>query len=340
RAAGHCRHGVLPSIGYRPRGSAQDALALSNFDKNGAPMRFKWGFIASSDNHRARAGTGYKPIDRLRQTEAVRVSGQWRPRIFPKGEPAAETYVIDPELLMNLGFAATEMERQASFWTTGGLAAVHSQGRSRDAIFDALERRETYGTSGPRILLWFNTVDGTPMGGTVRTDKGPVFEVKAVGAHKQKPGCPEDTLDLLGAERVQKLCANECYNPSDERLQITRIEIVRIRPQITPDERVDGLIDDPWMVHKCPVDGEGCSFTFSDPAFAEGERMATYYARAIQEATERINADNLRCTYDAEGNCLKVNMCYGDDRTAAGDECTRPVEERAWSSPIFVEYRN
>ena len=63
------------------------------------------------------------------------------------------------------------------------------------------------------------------MGGTVRTDT-PVFEVKAVGAHKQKPGCPEDTLDLLGAERVQKLCANECYNPSDERLRISRIELI------------------------------------------------------------------------------------------------------------------
>ena len=36
-----------------------------------------------------------------------------------------------------------------------------------------------------------------------------------------------------------------------------------------------------------------CAFTFSDPAFAQGERMATYYARAIQEPTERINADNL-----------------------------------------------
>ena len=338
--AGQCRDCFLPSFGYRPGVSAQYALALSNFDAEGGRARFKWGFIASSDNHRARPGTGYKPIDRLRQTEAARVSTQWRQRLFPKGEPAAQTYVIDPETLMNLGFAATEMERQASFWTTGGLAAVHSQGRSRDAIFDALERRETYGTSGPRILLWFNTKDGTPMGGTVRADTAPVFEVKAVGAHKQKPGCPEDTFDLLGAERVQKLCANECYNPSDERLAISRIEIIRIRPQITPDEKVEGLIEDPWLVHECPADGEGCSFTFSDPEYSQGERMSTYYARAIQEPTERINADNLRCTYDAEGNCVKVNMCYGDDRIAADDNCTRPVEERAWSSPIFVEYQN
>ena len=123
-------------------------------------------------------------------------------------------------------------------------------------------------------------------------------------------------------------------------MRISRIEIVRIRPQIAPDENVNGLIEDPWMVHECEGAGEGCAFTFSDLAFAQGERMATYYARAIQEPTERINADNLRCTYDEEGNCLKVNMCYGDDRVAADDGCTRPVEERAWSSPIFVEYQD
>ena len=338
--AGQCRDCFLPAFGYRPGGSAQYAMALGNFDNPDAPTRFKWGFIASSDNHRARPGTGYKPVDRLRQTDAARLSAQWRQRIFPKGEPAAETRVLDPAALMNMGFAATEMERQASFWTTGGLAAVHSEGRSRDAIFDALERRETYGTSGPRILLWFNTVDGTPMGGSVKTDIASVFEVKAVGAHKQKPGCPEDTLDLLGAERMQKLCANECYNPDDQRLRISRIEIIRIRPQISPDEKVEGLIDDPWMVHECSADEEGCAFTFSDPAFSQDARMATYYARAIQEPTERINADNLRCTYDADGNCVKLDICYGDDRIAADDACKRSVEERAWSSPIFVEYQN
>ncbi len=337
--AGQCRDCFLPSFGYRPGGSAQYALALQNFDDEGAPKRFNFGFIASSDNHRARPGTGYKPVDRLRQTEAVRLSASWRARVFPKGTPVAETKVIDRSTLMNLGFAATEMERQASFWTTGGLAAVHAQGRSRDAIFDAMERRETYGTSGARILLWFNTNGGTPMGGTVQTGKAPVFEVKAVGAHKQKPGCPEDTLDLLGAERMQKLCANECYNPDDERLRISRIEIIRIRPQITADEKVEGLIDDPWLVHECPMNNEGCAFTFSDPEFAQSARMATYYARAIQEPTERINADNLRCSYDENGNCIKLNICYGDDRIDAEDGCTRPIEERAWSSPIFVEYQ-
>ena len=161
-----------------------------------------------------------------------------------------------------------------------------------------------------------------------------------MGAHKQKPGCPEDAATALGADRLQKLCANECFNPSEERLKITRIEVIRIRPQTSADEDVADLIEDKWKTHRCKDTGNGCSFTFTDPEFAKAKRMATYYVRAIQEPTQKINADNLRCTYDDKGNCLKLNICYGDERTQASDDCLAPVEERAWSSPIYVEHSN
>ncbi len=336
--AGQCKDCFLPAFGYRPGNSVQYALAIRNFDNPEKPTRMNWGVIASSDNHRARPGTGYKNVDRLRNTEAVRVRADMVDIVYPKDTPSSQPLELDPDELQNRGFEAVEQERQASFWTTGGLAAVHSNGRTREEIFAALKRRETYGTSGPRILLWFNTKSGTPMGGTVKASTSPVFEVKAVGAHKQKPGCPEDAVNALGGARLQKLCANECFNPSETRLKITRIEVIRIRPQVSPDEDVADLIDDKWKVHQCKDTGNGCQFTFTDPEFANSKRMATYYVRAIQEPTQKINADNLRCTYDDKGNCVKLNICYGDERTALGDECLGTVEERAWASPIYVEH--
>ncbi len=336
--AGQCKDCFLPSFGYRPGNSVQYGLAIRNFDDPDNTTRLNWGFIAASDNHRARPGTGYKEVDRLRNTEAVHLSETWRKRTYPKGEVADEALELDPEVVASLGFRATEMERQASFWTTGGLAAVHSEGRSREEIFAAMERRETYGTSGARILLWFNTNDGVMMGSTTQRTQSPNFEVKAVGAYKQKEGCPDQAQDVLGAERIQKLCANECFNPSNERLKISRIEIVRIRPQVSRNENVADLIDDNWLTHECDTNSNGCSFSFTDPEFSSSGRMATYYARAIQEPTEKINADNLRCTYDKDGNCISLNICYGDDRTPASDDCVGMVEERAWSSPIYVEY--
>ena len=46
----------------------------------------------------------------------------------------------------------------------------------------------------------------------------------------------------------------------------------------------------------------------------------------------------LRCERDSEGNCVKVNLCTKDYRTSRTDDCLAPVEERAWSSPIYVNY--
>jgi hypothetical protein len=348
--SGQCRDCFRPSFNYRPRGSVQYALALSNFaerDATGDPRRFRFGFLASSDNHRARPGTGYKPVDRKLTTEAAGArDATWGERLFEPEERDPEPAPVDT-LDLSRGFATLEAERQASFFMTGGLAAVHATGRSRAAVWNALERKEVYGTSGPRILLWFHLLnaelpDGTyhpvPMGSEVSLREAPRFEVRAVGSLEQKPGCPDFAVTALTPERAAELCRNECYHPSDERRLVTRIEVVRIRPQGAPGEPVAGLIEDPWRVLPCAPDPAGCVARFDDPEFATGARDAVYYVRAIEEPSPVVNAKNLRCRTDAEGNCLEVRPCYGDWRTPDDDDCAEPSEERAWSSPIFVDY--
>jgi hypothetical protein len=174
------------------------------------------------------------------------------------------------------------------------------------------------------------------MGAEVTMRTAPRFRVRAAGDFRQNPGCPDFTAQGMSAQRLQSLCGGECYNPTNERLRITRIEVVRIRPQITRGEDVEALIEDTWRSFPCNDQGQGCVVEFSDPDFVRGRRDAVYYVRAIQEPTPRVNGDNLRPTRDAEGRTTSVNPCWGDYRTPRSDNCTADVEERAWASPIYV----
>ena len=338
-----CRDCFMPTFSMRPLGSVQYMMAIRNFSVTGEPMRFDFGFIASSDNHKARPGTGYKAYERIKMTEAGGLASLKQPKSGELPSQSIRVKYGDPGRPI---YSFVETERLGSYLSTGGLMAVHSTGRARNAIWDAVERKEVYATSGPRILLWFDLLNGPseggssalyPMGSHITMNGTPQFRVKAAGAYKQKPGCPDYSTKALTPERLQRVCAGECYNPSDERMLITRIEVIRIHPQNTANEAIADLIEDPWKTFFCEANSNGCTITFDDPDFIRNGRDSVYYVRAIQEPSEKINGQGPLCKKRGEdGRCLEVVGC-GASEKGMKDNCLAPAEERAWSSPILID---
>ena len=312
---GQLKNEFLPAYTYRPGMSAQAALA-SKIEEKDVFNSFKLGLIGSTDNHKARAGSGYKEFARKSMGDS------W-------GAKDNLTWLLPPE-------------RGASFYSTGGLVAVHAPKLERNAIYNSLYQREVYATSGERILLWFNLLDSengiTPMGRERNISQKPQFEVKAIGSFKQKPGCPEYVHTAMSAEEISRLCLNECYNPSNERNKIDRIEIVKITPTTELDS-ISNNIQDPWKVFTCNDKGEGCSANFFDDEYVLNNKSSLYYARAIQKPTNIVGGDPLRCELNEAGECIKIRPCYssGPDFDP-NDDCLAPVGERAWSSPIFLTH--
>ena len=328
--------GFLPAYEYRPQMSAQFGLAARGFQEEGEPAAFRYGLIGSSDNHKARAGAGYKEIGRKAYGDAYGLNDAWLGLLTPDSVKSSEP--VPPEEL-SLGPGT---DRNASYYYTAGLVAVHADGRRREDIWDALQSRRVYGTSGDRILLWFDLLNGpdgsvVPMGGETELDDTPRFRARALGAFEQRPGCPPHTKERMSPERLARLCLNECYYPSDVRKRVQEIEVVRIRPQAFEGEALGPLIEDPWRTFACLDAGDGCTIEFEDPEFVLGEREFVYYVRALQEPTPAVNGEPMRCERDASGRCIRATPC-----PAAGpdfdpdDDCLSPVQERAWSSPIFL----
>ncbi len=322
---GQCRDCFQPPALHRPLMSVQSALATGNFTDPGEPWAYKFGFTGSTDSHRAGPGSGYKEF-----------------REMSDGYGPARSGLLD----LVVGYAGSRVtpdyERQNSFFYSGSLVAVHAYERSREGIWEALRSRRTYATSGERILLWFDLVNPPeggrmPMGSETSIGEAPRFEARVVGSFRQAPGCPDWVQGEKAESFLQEVCFGECYHPTTDRHLITRLEVVKVTPQLTPEEPLEALIADPFWSHDCEPDPDGCTVTFTDPSFVEDGRPAAYYVRAYQEPTLQFNADTLRCTRDETGRCIESHPCRNGYR-GVGDDCMAEAPEMAWSSPIFLKH--
>ena len=272
------------------------------------------GFIAATDSHNSNPGD-VEEWDFPGAVGAVTSSATRRLR-------------YDPEV--------ADYKSTLKFHTSGGLAAAWAPENNRAAIFDALARRETYATSGPRIALRFYA--GWDIDASIASDPNAIESL-------QDHGVPMGGVLKITASEADnpKHLSPQFYvwatqDPMDAPLQ--RLQMIKgwIDKQGQTHERVvdiacaDGASVNP-TTHRCPdtragVNLKTCVFTresgaselktlWQDPNY-NPEQSAFYYVRALMNPTCRWS------TYDA----IRLNR-------PPSSEVPSTIQERAWSSPIW-----
>ncbi len=211
-----------------------------------------------------------------------------------------------------------------------GLVAVWAERNTRASLFEAMQRKETYATSGPRMQVrffagWGYAEDllqgdwlaaayegGVPMGGTLEGGAGasPVFAVAAlkdpIGANLDRVQIVKVWVDARGEshEQVHDVAA------SGERL--SRADGGRL-------PAVGNTVDVAAASYRNSIGAAQLSTLWRDPSFDPAQE-ALYYARVIEIPTPRYS------TYDAK---------------VLGSEAPAPtaIQERAVTSAIWVRSR-
>ena len=213
-------------------------------------------------------------------------------------------------------------------WGASGITGVWADANTRGDIYDSLRRKETFATSGTRITLRFfasfefredlhdepNMAEiayelGVPMGG--------------------------DLLPGTGSPRFVVMALRDPASAPLERLQIIKGWVNDREPfeQVYDVACSDGLQVNS-DTHRCPDNGarvniSDCSITegvgasellatWEDPEF-DADQQAFYYVRALENPTCRWS------TWDA----VRAGV-------PPRDTLAKTIQERAWSSPIWI----
>ncbi len=193
---------------------------------------FRYGFVGATDNHSARPGN----VDEQNWFGAL---GQWDKDL--SGQQAYPDY------------------------NPGGLTAVWAEANTREALFQALKRREVYASSGPRIGLWFGQ------------------HFTAAGCERHRP----NTVPMGGvlAEHGKDALPVFSVHALQDKTPLARIDIIKlsataqgVTQQVTSFDAPEGRSD--WCV------------TWQDSAYRKGD-VALWYTRVLQQPTLRWDGEQM-----------------------------------------------
>ena len=328
------RVGSRPPTYSKPSGSYVREAYLNGltleFTKQGNP--YKFGLIGSSDTHVVASSLDESnywskvglldgdPENRgsvpLKEENVARLEEYMRAFNQP-----ISTVSLEQGEYANTGFTQ---------WGASGLAAAWAEENTRESLFAAFRRKETFATTGPRISVRF--FGGYNLSSIDLNSESLVSEAYSKGVTMG--------ADLLNNDdQIPEFIVWALRDMNSAPLQ--RIQIIKGWIDMNsgrPKEKVfdvacsDGLEPDP-ITNRCPDNGarvniNDCSITsnvgsselktvWKDPEFKVDDK-AFYYVRVLENPTCRWS------TWDAIKSGFKPR-----------EGLHETIQERAWSSPIW-----
>jgi len=285
-------------------------------EKNIGKNPYEFGFIGSSDTH----------------VSAPSLSEEQHFGKFPHDTDLANRGSVPPDGKMSWENVVSE-ETELAFissasYGASGLAGVWAESNTREDIFDAMKRKETFATSGPRIKTRFfagnynDTIlsstnmleeaykNGVPMGGTKSSGtNSPDFIAWAI---KDPDGYPLQRIQIIKVW-------------SDETDNLEQIYDISCAGDLQPSPDTNRCPENGASVDlsNCQTNDETGSSElkalWSDPNYIPGQKSA-YYIRVLENPKCRWS------TWDAVRNGTPPNP-----------NMQATIQDRAWSSAIWIK---
>ncbi len=228
-------------------------------------------------------------------------------------------------------------------YSAGGLAVIWAEQNSRGALFDSMQNRETYATSGPRIITrffggWHLPDDmcsqenfakkgyalGVPMGGDLPS--APLSESKPKFAISAFMDVGSDNFPGTELQQIQVIKGWEKNGETYEKVLT-----------VAGDANNGASVN----LDTCQVQGSGytnlCA-VWTDETFSQSQN-AFYYARVVENPTCRWHKHQCNAAFEAQK--LSCDTITAEHPLSACCDGSTPdtVQERAWTSPIWYQAR-